>query len=511
MAAAPTRARRLCWLLCAAVAMLLGLDGATARPDPRGTLDDQVTRLLDADRIAEAVDLLRKHTATQPGDRIALAQLGEIERRRCNLDGARRVYDRMLVRDLLDPLAHAGHAELHLLVADAQEALESAAMALSTPRGRRCGPAWRAKAMALIDLGRYKPALAAARRGVQVAPDDVLVAEAYARAAFRVGDMPEAGRAYRRATELDPLTEEGNLRLGSGFGPLTDGRPWTYAEFRKRFAAGVTAWEDGRLTEATVLFRELVAAKPDNFKFRLGLGLVRRATRRYHELAFGGSVGDAYLKLPSYDAPELARYILNWKDLPEWAKDVVRISVAPAHKWLDELVKHNGTHEILRLTDTLDDAPTRRSLRTVQTFDGRWYAHIRGVGGAAAATGIEKLKGATEFSFNTFAHEFAHQLLRQAFPRRHLVRVNQLYVKARNEGRCLDYYAASNVDEYFAQGYEALVSLRKRGCLRDTARHTRAELIERDPALFKFLIEVLDLSHETPDAMRPFQSALGED
>ena len=71
------------------------------------------------------------------------------------------------------------------------------------------------------------------------------------------------------------------------------------------------------------------------------------------------------------------------------------------------LIKYRGTHEILTISDSLHDAPSRRSLTTMRTFDGRWYAHIRGVGGEAAATGIEKLKAAAQFSFNTFAHEFA--------------------------------------------------------------------------------------------------------
>lgn len=319
--------------------------------------------------------------------------------------------------------------------------------------------------------------------------------------------MPEATRAYHRATDLDPLTEEGNIRLGSGFGPFAEDRPWTYAKYEPRFRHGVTAWEAGDLPEASRIFRSLVDDEPDSFKFRLGLGLVRRATRRYHELAFGGDASGAYLLLPARDMPELATYIVNWEQLPKWAQDVVRIAVAPAHKWLPEIVKTRATHEILGIADTLDDAPTRRSLRTVRTFDGRWYAHIRGVGGASAATGIEKLKAAAEFSFNTFAHEFAHQLHRQGLPRTIRRRIDELYAKARNSGRCLDYYAASNADEYFAQGYEALVSLRKRGCLRETARHTRAELIERDPELFELLLEVLDMSHETPAAMRVFDAA----
>ncbi|MDJ0973379.1 MAG: tetratricopeptide repeat protein [Planctomycetota bacterium] len=498
------------WLFGTAVllfALVPTTRGIQAEPDPGLHLDRELATLIEADRIPEAVALLRRHLATEATDREAWIELGELERRRCNLSGARRVYDRLLVKNLLDPAGHAGHAELSLLEADPQEALESAALALATPEGRAYGPAWRAKAMALVDLGRYRPALIAARKGVALAPEDPLVVEAYARAAFRAGDMRTAREAYTRATALDPVTEEANMRLGSGFGPALATRPWTRDRYAKAFDAGIEAWDRGRLREASTIFRDLVRREPGVYKFRLGLGLVRRAVRREHELVYGSGTDGAYFLLPHRDVPELSTYILNWKDLPDWAREVIEISVAPAHKWMGELIRYRGTHEILMLDDSLHDAPTRRNLTTMRTFDGRLYAHLRGVGGEAAATGIEKLRGAAEFAFNTFAHEFAHQLLRQAFSRELRKRVEALYVKARNEGRCLDYYAAANVDEYFAQGYEALVSLRKRGCLRDTARHTRAELIERDPALFALLIEVLDLSHETPAAMRSFERA----
>lgn len=99
-------------------------------------------------------------------------------------------------------------------------------------------------------------------------------------------------------------------------------------------------------------------------------------------------------------------------------------------------------------------------------------------------------------------------MLEHAFPKDLAAEVKALYARACAEDRCLDYYAASNVDEYFAQGYEALVSQAKRGCLKETQRHTRAELAARDPGLFEFLLRNLDLSHETPDVMDAFRAAL---
>ena len=60
---------------------------------------------------------------------------------------------------------------------------------------------------------------------------------------------------------------------------------------------------------------------------------------------------------------------------------------------------------------------------------------------------------------------------------------------------CLDYYAASNRMEYFAQGYEAFVSLVKSPFHHSLRRHTRAELRDRDPELYAFIRELTG----TPD------------
>ena len=167
-----------------------------------------------------------------------------------------------------------------------------------------------------------------------------------------------------------------------------------------------------------------------------------------------------------------------------------------------------ATHEILPLDRGLAELEGLGWLKELRTFDGRRYAHLRGVGGRHAATGIERLHVAARFAYHLFAHEFAHQLLRYAFPKDLQAEVASLYEAARAEDRSLDWYAASNVDEYFAQGYEAFVSPAKRGCLKETQRHTRAELRRRDPALHRFLQAHLDLSHEDEGRMAVFETRL---
>ena len=125
-----------------------------------------------------------------------------------------------------------------------------------------------------------------------------------------------------------------------------------------------------------------------------------------------------------------------------------------------------------------------------RTFDGRYFASLRGVGGRVTVSGLEYLEMAARAGYNTVAHEFAHQVHMNALNATDVKRIRKLYENAVREERTLDYYAAADEYEYFAQGYEAYVSLVKRPSTGATARHTRSELLQRDPDLFNFIEEL---------------------
>jgi hypothetical protein len=72
------------------------------------------------------------------------------------------------------------------------------------------------------------------------------------------------------------------------------------------------------------------------------------------------------------------------------------------------------------------------------------------------------------------------------------VKVKALYKKAKIEGRCLDYYAATNDAEYFGQGVEAFMSMGKRPGCEKTHGHTRFELRRIDPDLHEFIRSVVN-------------------
>ncbi|MFO0932202.1 MAG: hypothetical protein U1E39_05780 [Planctomycetota bacterium] len=497
------------WLASLPAATARGGEGPTTTPAAVGVAHEaevdasvrEARELLGADRPAAAVARLGPVVARAPRAGDAWATLGEAQRKRCQLGLARAAFERALEIDAADAAACAGLADVFLQSGEPDTALAVAQAGLDAlaAAGTDDGRPWRAKALALVELRRYDLASEAGLRATALRPDDPRCAEAYASALFRSGRIDACRREYQRAVALDPRTEDATMRLGNGFGPDVRGKPWLDGEDRPRFEAALAAWDRGDLDDAMRRFLDLAAARPLVHKYRLGLGLTRVSIRRRNEAFLGGDAPALYARLPAPAVEGVEAVVLGYARLRPAEQHVVRVAVAPSRRWLPALRAAGASHEVVPLAAELTDAPSRRGLEGKASFDGRWYAHLRGVGGPDGATGEEKLREAAEFGFNTFAHEWGHQLHRHGLPAEQQARVGELYRAAVASNACLDYYAASNEDEYFAQGYEAFVSVLKRGCLPETARHTRRELARRDPALHDFLLGVLDTSHESRD------------
>ena len=97
---------------------------------------------------------------------------------------------------------------------------------------------------------------------------------------------------------------------------------------------------------------------------------------------------------------------------------------------------------------------------------------------------------------NMLAHEFNHVALFLAIQKdeKDFKKLLQLYNKAKDNDKFLDYYAAQDHLEYFAQGYEAYVSMYKphklliRNNEFDQSKfHIRSTLKHKDPELYEFI------------------------
>lgn len=191
------------------------------------------------------------------------------------------------------------------------------------------------------------------------------------------------------------------------------------------------------------------------------------------------------------ETPEILRQIfINFDVLSPRQQQMVLLSIQPLSKQLSKIKEAGGTFYFLPLNHFLWEAEKSIVSAGDRTFDGRLWDDVKGVGGQNSVAGIAELDEALEGGFNVLAHEFAHQIHYMAFDQTRQNQIKELYKRSIQEKSTLDYYAAANEMEYFAQGYEAYVSVVKRPLLKSTAGHTRQELLAKDPALFKFIAEL---------------------
>jgi hypothetical protein len=173
---------------------------------------------------------------------------------------------------------------------------------------------------------------------------------------------------------------------------------------------------------------------------------------------------------------------------------VIDVAVGPLARFLPRLASRKARHYLLTFDQRPSDLHGLGDVVGEKTFDGRYYESLRGVGGRIAVSGIEYLDQAACGGFNAIAHEFAHQVHIAALGKNEVNEILRLYESARREGRTLDHYASANEHEYFAQGYEAFISESKRPSAGITGRHTRRELLSRDPELAGFLAKLTGAS-----------------
>ncbi|OYT69918.1 MAG: hypothetical protein CFK52_12690 [Chloracidobacterium sp. CP2_5A] len=303
------------------------------------------------------------------------------------------------------------------------------------------------------------------RRAHPIPPPAARVAYATAQAARQRNALAEASAAYDEALERYPTF------------------------FAALLSRGALAIERDEIAYAETLARRALAIDPSHPLPHLQLSLVNLAR---HEAA-ARELGARIPQISFPDAPpveDLEAVFPNFHALTARQKQVALAAIAPLAHLLPKLRRCGAKHWILPLDRQLGDLPGCEPLAERATFDGRYYGSLRGVGGVVTVSGIETLRAVEYGGFNTLAHEFAHQIHSCALDAPTLDRIEKLYDAAVREGRALDYYAASDKFEYFAQGYEAYVSVVKRRPASPTAGHTRDELARRDPKLFALFEEL---------------------
>jgi tetratricopeptide (TPR) repeat protein len=437
---------------------------------------------------------------------------------------ARAYFDRALALDAANATAITGSAGVDLLERNPQSAEARLRRLLADHPDDHHARAMLARV--LIESNRNDEAETEAERAAALDEYDTeaLGALGFVKATRR---EPEAVRQLaRRVLRLDPLNVSARRLLSQ----YVDGRAGlqqeVVSEARLHAERAQAMKRAGRATQAISEFEAALRIQPRYYRALIGLGDIwlrdgdyeRAATAARMALAVDGEGAAAHLELSYanrglqerarieiggedyaakfYQRPPPPTYALtrvifpNYRGLTRRQQQVIDWAVAPLADYLPALARSRARHYLLAFDETVSDMGDFDDIAAEKTFDGRYYASLRGVGGRVAVSGLEYIEMASSGGFHTIAHEFAHQVHMTALGKADVLAIRHLYEQAKAAGRALDYYAAANEYEYFAQGYEAFISDDKRPSAGVTARHTRRELEARDPQLYGFLVKL---------------------
>ena len=182
-----------------------------------------------------------------------------------------------------------------------------------------------------------------------------------------------------------------------------------------------------------------------------------------------------------------AQYINGLEDLNPKQKNRIDEALIPYHGALKEMTAMSAKFFITNDIIT----GIKKYLTGKRTGNGRFWESVRGSCGNNSSV-INKT--ILKRSDNAVAHEFEHGIHDNILDKKDCARLEELYNKAKKENKCLDSYAALNGHEYFAQGYEAYISIYKPHVnLIDSDNYespeanTRSVLKRKDPELYDFI------------------------
>ena len=470
---------------------------------------------------ARALSLLNKVAGEHPNSASLLNEYGSIYLVAEEPQKARLVFEKALRVSSSNLTATIGLAGVDLLERDYQSAVGRLRQCLHLEPQNSSARSLLARV--LLEMNKESEAGEEAERAIAL--DAYNVEALYVLAFVRATDhRPEESRALaQRVVSLDPY----NFAARRMFSQYLDGRAGyeqkVSAPARMHLTRGQALKEEGDLSRAGGEFEAALKIEPRYYQALIALADIWLRQGEYERAAASAQLATqvdpegsiAHFELSSahrginerarieigavdfaalfYERPTPAAYAATrevfpgYRHLTRRQQRVIDAAVEPLAMYLPKLAGRKARHYLLAYDQRPGDLHGFADVVGEKTFDGRYYESIRGVGGLVSVSGIEHLDQAASGGFNTIAHEFAHQVHIAALGNREANEIRRLYERARREGLTLDYYAASNEDEYFAQGYEAFISDRKRPAAGITGRHTRHELSIRDPELYNFL------------------------
>ena len=179
------------------------------------------------------------------------------------------------------------------------------------------------------------------------------------------------------------------------------------------------------------------------------------------------------------------------------AEYLIRQVLSNREDVLKEMVKNRVRFVVMAPTEMTTDVPEQRTMTPKEYWDKR----ARGLGGRITSCGEENLlnlKGDRYRNENILIHEFSHAIHRfglGSLDRKFDGRLRDTYTAAIDQALWKDTYAATNREEYWAEGVQSYFDCNNppnRGVHNDV--NTREKLKNYDPRLF----ELIDDSFKKP-------------
>lgn len=156
--------------------------------------------------------------------------------------------------------------------------------------------------------------------------------------------------------------------------------------------------------------------------------------------------------LPAKDA--LADYVVNYDSLSDDERAGLRHGLAIWLPYLEDLIGAGNSFYAKRPFELLSEAPGNADLRDQRVAyegDYRLWDDVRGVGGNPVVSDISEVALTRYGAYNLAVHEVAHQLHFSA-PAAIGACIQALYDGAAERDLFVNFYAAQNPEEYFAEG-----------------------------------------------------------
>jgi tetratricopeptide (TPR) repeat protein len=304
---------------------------------------------------------------------------------------------------------------------------------------------------------------------------------ARADALLAAGNRAGARRAYEAVSRANPAWVDAIVRLAS------------------------LDFEDGKFASARDRANAALALCPEYGRAHAVLAKALESQRFAVDVHRAG-YERRFAAAPMPDVTGIEMFVVNWKSLSPRHRKRVALSVAPWQRYLPVLAAGGLDYYIKPMYMLLSETPGQETLKDQRIgYDSRLWDDVRGCGGYHTITGIEDVERTIFDRYDTVLHELTHQV-HGVLTYDQSREILELYRRAkerdeRDHDSFLSRYAGGAVEEYFAEGANALYS--KDRDAYDPRDVVHGRLVAKDPdlkALIERLMAQADVSASYPVA-----------